>query len=384
MKVEMNKLTKLNIHIYPSNLTCETRIEKLAKSLIKKSLFDEVIVIGTNDGEVKKVRMLSDRIKFRLMGLPNKYQNFILKVFVFLTFYLSVIVFCFRKKSIKCINAHSLSVLPLCYIVSKIKKTKLIYDTHELETETNSISGIRKRASKILERILISKADYTFVVSKSIEEWYESTYSMENIETVFNAPSIDYMKIDHDDYFRSKFNISSDSIIYIYVGGLGPGRGVEVLLDVFSKVDGQKGSLIFMGEGLLVDKVLASQAEMPVYYHEPVPTSEVVSYSSSADIGISYIENTSLSHYFSMPNKVFEYLYSSLPVITSNMLDSSQFVINNDIGFVVEDGTELLALVQKMNWKLIQSKKSNIGSLIERISWEKQEDKIEKVYHGIL
>jgi glycosyltransferase involved in cell wall biosynthesis len=269
-------------------------------------------------------------------------------------------------------------------MVSKIKKTKLIYDTHELETESNSISGIRKKASKILERLLISKADYTFVVSKSIEEWYETTYSIENIETVFNAPSIDYLQIDHNDYFRRKFNISSHSIIYIYVGGLGPGRGVEVLLDVFSRVERNKSSLIFMGEGPLVEKVLASQDLMPVYYHEPVATSEVVNYSSSADIGISYIENTSLSHYFSMPNKVFEYLYSSLPVITSNMLDSSQFVINNDIGFVVDDGTELLALVQKMNRKLIQSKKSNIGRLIKGISWEKQEDKIENVYHSIL
>jgi len=318
------------------------------------------------------------------MGLPNKYQNFILKVFVFLTFYLSVIIFCFRKKSIKCINAHSLSVLPLCYIVSKIKNTKLIYDTHELETESNSIFGIRKKASKILERFLISKTDYTFVVSNSIKEWYAKTYSMENIETVFNVPSIDYMKIDHDDYFRSKFNICSDSIIYIYVGGMGPGRGVEVLLDVFSKVDSRKGSLIFMGEGPLVDKVLASQGQMPVYYHEPVSTSEVVSFSSSADIGISYIEKTSLSHYFSMPNKVFEYLYSSLPVITSNMLDSSQFVVNHDIGFVVEDGDELLALVQKMDLELIKSKKFNINGVIEGISWEKQEDKIEKVYHSIL
>jgi glycosyltransferase involved in cell wall biosynthesis len=380
----MNKLTKLNIHIYPSNLTCETRIEKLAQSLIKKALFDQIIVIGTNDGEVKKLRTFADRIKFRLMGLPNKYRNFIMKVFVFLTFYISVIVFCFRKKEIKCINAHSLSVLPLCYIISKIKKTKLIYDTHELETESNSISGIRKIASKLLERLLISKVDYTFVVSKSIEDWYQTTYSIVNIETVFNAPSIDYMQIDHNDYFRSKFNISSDSIIYIYVGGLGPGRGVEVLLDAFSKVERNKASLIFMGEGPLVKKVLASQELMPVYYHEPVATSEVVSYSSSADIGISYIENTSLSHYFSMPNKVFEYLYSSLPVITSNMLDSSRFVLKHEIGFVVENGAELLALVGRMNRELIQSKKSNIGTLIKGISWEKQEDKIEKVYNGIL
>lgn len=380
----MNKLTKLNIHIYPSNLTCETRIEKLAQSLIKKSLFDQIIVIGTNDGEVKKLRTFADRIKFRLMGLPNKYRNFIMKVFVFLTFYISVIVFCFRKKEIKCINAHSLSVLPLCYIISKIKNTKLIYDTHELETESNSISGIRKIASKLLERLLISKVDYTFVVSKSIEDWYETTYSIVNIETVFNAPSIDYMQIVHNDYFRSKFNISSDSIIYIYVGGLGPGRGVEVLLDAFSKVEGNKASLIFMGEGPLVKKVLASQELMPVYYHEPVATSEVVSYSSSADIGISYIENTSLSHYFSMPNKVFEYLYSSLPVITSNMLDSSRFVLKHEIGFVVENGAELLALVGRMNRELIQSKKSNIGTLMKGISWEKQEDKIEKVYNDIL
>jgi len=380
---EKNRISTVNIHIYPSNITCETRIEKITKTLAE-SLFEEIIVIGTKDGETSKDRKFTDRITFLLLGVSNKHRDFLMKLFVFFMFYMHTIVFCVRKKNILCVNAHSLSVLPLCFIISRILNTRLVYDTHELETESNSISGVRKHASKVLEGILIRRSDYTFVVSKSIEQWYKRTYDIVKIETVFNTPSIDYAKIDNGSYFRDKFKIPENIIIYIYVGGMGTGRGVDILLDVFSKVQSTQACLIFMGEGPLVEKVLSLQGKIPVYYHEPVPTSEVVNFSSSADVGVSYIENTSLSHYFSMPNKVFEYLYSSLPVITSNMLDASEFVNSNDIGFVVQDGDELLTLIQKMNPRLIHSKKSNINKVIEQISWEKQEAKIVNVYKSFI
>ena len=386
MGIKKNEGSKVNIHIYPSNLTCETRIEKITTTLIEKSIFDEIIVIGTKDGETQEKRTYKDNITFILKGLRNIHSHVIVRVFVFLFFYLSVFVFCMRKKNLICINAHSLSVLPLCYLVKLFRNSKLVYDTHELETESNSISGtgIRQKISKLLERILIKKVDYTIVVSESIRQWYQDEYGIEKIVTIFNTPKFGCNKIKNNDYFRSKYNIRNDTIIYIYVGGISYGRGIEILLDVFTNKNNRNACVIFMGEGPLVDEVEKHQDAKNIFYHEQVPTSDVISYTSGADIGISYIENTSLSYYFSMPNKIFEYLFSSLPVITSNMLESSKFVRSNSIGCVVEDGRELLDLVENLNREQIVTLKDNIPKIIQDISWDNQEDKIESVYKSIL
>ena len=60
----------------------------------------------------------------------------------------------YRSKDIDMINIHALSLLPLGYILKILYGAKLIYDTHELETETNGSKGIRKKLSKWIFQLL--------------------------------------------------------------------------------------------------------------------------------------------------------------------------------------------------------------------------------------
>src|SRR5690606_29052144 len=96
------------------------------------------------------------------------------------------VFFFYRKKNIKVVNVHSLGLLPLGYVLKKLYKAKLVYDAHELETETNGSKGFRQKLSKWLEKKLIHKADMTLVVSESIADWYANEYNIARPPVVLN------------------------------------------------------------------------------------------------------------------------------------------------------------------------------------------------------
>ena len=131
-----------NLHIYPSDFQNESRIMKITNSLISKKIVDQVILIGRGRGEKK----ISNKIYLYLFsGLNNPIQGiFIIKLFRFFIWYIEILFF-LRNKNIQIINAHSISVLPLAFFIylQNFGKSIIIYDTHELETETTSLSKTR-------------------------------------------------------------------------------------------------------------------------------------------------------------------------------------------------------------------------------------------------
>ena len=62
----------------------------------------------------------------------------------------------------------------------KLAAALMIYDTHELETETNELRGIKSLA-KIVEFIFINTVDHVFVVSENIADWYKQKCKFEGL-----------------------------------------------------------------------------------------------------------------------------------------------------------------------------------------------------------
>jgi hypothetical protein len=51
-----------------------------------------------------------------------------------------------------------------------------------------------------------------------------------------------------------------------------------------------------------------------------------------ADVGIYLIENSCLNHYYSRPNKIFQYLFSSLPLVVSDFAEIGKIVDESNRG----------------------------------------------------
>src|SRR5690606_6727838 len=124
--------------------------------------------------------------------------------------------FFYKRMNINVISVHSLGLLPLGVFLKKIYHAELVYDTHELETETNGLKGIRKKINKLLEKRLINNVDMTLVVSNSIADWYANEYGIQRPSVILNAPT--HRELKANNHFREQLDIREDQIILLYQG----------------------------------------------------------------------------------------------------------------------------------------------------------------------
>lgn len=280
-----------------------------------------------------------------------------------------------RARAADIIHCNDLNTLHVGIALKllSIGRIKVVYDAHEYETEINGISGAEKILMSWFERGLIKFADKVITVSNGIAEEYARLYNIEKPALVLNCPP--YRAVCKNNLFREKLGIAAEQTVFLYQGGLSKGRGIELLLETFASLDADS-VIVFMGygplEGLIKD--LAS-AHKNIYFHPAVAPDVLLAYTSSADFGISTIENKCLSYYYCLPNKLFEYLMVGLPVIVSNLHEMKKLVEQNGIGVVAEENTvqglqQAIRHAEKLDKTVVRE---NIDKIKRIYCWEEQE-----------
>jgi glycosyltransferase involved in cell wall biosynthesis len=374
-----------NLHVSLTEFRNESRVLKEAHSIMSLGRFDNVFVAalyadGLPEHECYGEGVEAKRFKLKTRSLR---KDLFTQVFKYLEFSFRVGSY-YRSKDIDMINIHALSLLPLGYILKILYGAKLIYDTHELETETNGSKGIRKKLSKWIEHLLIKKVDCVFVVSDNIADWYAMAYNLPRPIVVLNAPKL--YTPPRSDQFRYLFGIRDDQIIVLYQGGLSYGRGVELLLKAFQQRNNDRVVLVFMGSGELERNIQEASEQLDiVFYYPAVPSKYVLNYTVSADIGIHMIQNTCLNHYYCMPNKLFEYAMAGIPVIVSDMKEMREMVENYQMGLVVkgEGGVGINKAIDDLIELDLNKLKKNALKAAKDNSWEVQEVKMLNAYKSM-
>jgi glycosyltransferase involved in cell wall biosynthesis len=319
------------------------------------------------------------RIKLRTM---NCSKNIIASFIKYLEWSYHIVK---EYKSSDIIHCNDLNTLHIG-VISKLfnKKLKIVYDAHEYETEIDGLDGMRKKLSKISERFLIKYADKVITVSNAIADEYVKLYKIAKPTLVLNAPP--HKIIEKRNIFRETLGINDDKIIFLYQGGLSGGRGIEILLDAFKIIENKKAVIVFMGYGALEKMIVdASQEYENIYFHKAVSPNVLLNYTSSADFGILFYENSCLNHYYCSPNKMFEYLMAEIPVIVSNLYEMKRLVENNDIGVVANENSadglrESIEDALKLEHKIL---KKNIDKIKTIYNWEEQEKILLNLYRGL-
>ena len=375
-----------NLHISLTELRNESRLLKQASSLVYSGIAKNVDIAALYADELQRTQEYAPEIICTRFELSSRSwsKSFLSQVFKYFEFCWCVYRF-YKNKNIKIINIHALGLLPLGVFLKWAYKAKLVYDTHELETETNGTQGVRKKVAKFLEKNLIKHADLTLVVSESIADWYANEYNIARPPVVLNAPNTRELKINN--HFREQLGIREDQIILLYQGGLASGRGVHLILEAFKQRKDDKVVAVFMGYGSLeADIKIAAEQHSNIYFFPAVPPQVVLEYTASADMGISLIENTCLSYYYCMPNKLFEYAMAGLPVLVSNMKDMSELVTRYAMGAVISDFSAAginQAVDNFLEQDLTRMKAKAYQAACEN-AWEVQEQKMLAAYQQLL
>jgi len=285
------------------------------------------------------------------------------------------------KNKPKIIHCHDTMVLPAGVLIKIFTKSKLIYDAHELESNKNGQTAILSKATLYIERKCWHYIDHFISVSPSIITWYENKLGAKSNSLILNSPYIKENFSITEKYFHRLYDIPHDKLIFIYLGAFGYGRGINIILSAFSN-EKINSHVVFIGYGFLENKIKeASEKYSHIHLHKPIPHEEIVPLVKNANIGLCLIENVSLSDYYSLPNKLFEYSFARLPVLASNFPNISKIVNQYKLGKCCEVNTDSVINT------IIEFEKSPPSPVIAdltELGWEKQAEKLTNLYQTLL
>lgn len=181
---------------------------------------------------------------------------------------------------------------------------------------------------------------------------------------------------------RRKLKISKNELIFVYVGGFQHGRGIYQMLKVFSNPS-IKSHLVFIGYGNLENEIKKFSSKFKnIHIIKPVPHYDLVQFISSANVGLSIIEKVSLSDFYSLPNKFFEFAFANLYILASNFPDMKKLIKIYSLGKCISPNVK--KLIQQVIFLEKKRKKNAIKRNLTKIEWQSQSHKIIQNYKSIL
>ena len=375
------------LHLTHTDINKDPRIIKSIKAIDKLSWI-EVYGIGIQDSSHNSRRFeTKDSIDINSIALKlfskklTFLPNILRHLFTLLEFLLRSF-FIINKFKPSVIHCHDTLALPIAILFKVFhSKLKVIYDAHELGSNRNGIDNFSSKIVYFFEKITWRFIDHFISVSPSIIKWYEEEYGRKKNTLILNSPEIETKKIENSNGFRKKFSINDDEKLFIYVGEINKGRGITNLLEIFKDL---KSRILFLGYGPLVNKVKDFEKNYSnIHYHEAVEPDSLISLIQEADVGLCLVERVSLSDYFCLPNKLFEYAFAGLPVIASDFPDIKFLVEKYDLGFCCDSGSikDVKKNIERYE-SIIKISKNDVSKLHD-LSWQKQELNLINVYRRL-
>ena len=348
-----------------NDLTGDQRIHKVAMSLIRFGYQPSVVGRRLPDS-VPVTRPYRCR-RFRLP--VNKGPFFYIAYNIRLLLYLSVV-----RADI--FLANDLDTLPAVFVAGKIRRKKIVYDSHEYFTEVPELVDRPriKRIWELIEAWIFPRLTCVFTVNSSIANIYESKYG-NTIRVIRNVPSAGGPE-PIPGILPAGF---TERPFIVYQGAVNIGRGLEEMIRALPLMP--DFHLVIAGDGdIRVDlQALVDRLELDsrVFFTGKVPFGQLSWYTRQAVLGMSLEQDIGLNYHFALPNKLFDYMHAGIPVIASNLPEIRQIVEKVGFGVIVDrfDPEYLSQTIKSMlcNPELLQIWRENALKAAPDYTWEAEE-----------
>lgn len=377
--------TGWNVHLYPSTLEHESRMDRICREIDAFDRFAAVCQVGVAAEGLPDEEAVAGRVRrLRIAGRQRQARGVRAKVASALGWTWRVFAR-LRRERVTMVNAHSLATLPLAVVLKWWHRAILVYDTHELETETIAARGLRRPLLKLLERLLIGRCDAVIVVGPGIADWYARSYGIARPAVVRNVPDRRTAPAAAPSaVLRAHFGIPGDEMVFLYQGVVGPGRHVEDFLAAFRARPAGK-HLVVMGFGPWADRVREEAATNPhVHYLSAVAPSDVLAHTAGADVGLCGVENRCLSYYLSLPNKLFEFLAAGVPALVPAFPEMRRIVEEEQCGWVLEHDGDWAAAIARLDPGTVRAMRGGAVSAGTRHVWDREREVLHGLYGRLL
>ncbi|MEO6888227.1 MAG: glycosyltransferase family 4 protein [Ktedonobacteraceae bacterium] len=291
-------------------------------------------------------------------------------------------------------HAHDETALPSCYVAALLRRKPLIFDAHEVPSSSLKSAGAQglKARLKRLFLVVVPRCKAVITISPSIVEVFRQHYRCREVCLIRNVP--EYHVVARSDRLRRYLHLDPDVRIALYQGNLQPDRGLDSLIRSAAFLE-PNSMLVLMGRGIRdmqsqLEALIASEgiAER-VKIIPPVPYEELLAWTASADLGVIFYSPDYPEVQMYLPNKIFEYMMAGLPFLSSPVDAVAEVINTYDVGQVlpslapVDIGATINALLAD-RLALERMRRNALEASRQDFSWEKESQRLVRLYHGIV
>lgn len=301
-----------------------------------------------------------------------KYAEFNLKLFFKLLF-----------KKANLLLSNDLDTLVPNYFLSKLRRKKLVYDTHEYFTGMPELQTkpFKRKIWRTLEKFILPRLKYAYTVSESVAGQYEKDYGIK-LKVVRNTP-LRSNPIQNS----NKIFPEGKTILLLQGSGINKDRGAEELIESMQLLpDNFLLVLIGGGESWEELKKLCHtlSLEGKVMFIEKIPFEELKKFTPSAYLGFSLDKPSNLNYKLSLPNKIFDYIHAGVPIIASEIKEVKKILETYHVGTTISEikpqviaSTVLSVFKNKQQydtWKL------NTAKAADELCWQKEQVILKEIF----
>lgn len=298
------------------------------------------------------------------------YASLNLRLFFYLLF----------KKPYDLYWSNDLDTLLPNYLIAKLYSKPLVYDSHEYFCGVPEIQDrpLVKGVWKWIESWIFPKLKHIITVNQSIANLYDQDYNKRPL-VLRNVGNSYFPKKLRS---RSELGLPEEVFLVVNQGaGINIDRGMEEFMEALALAPDHI-HLLILGKGdvlpILRQRAAQDDLKFRVHFVDPMPYEDMLQYTAAADLGISLDKDTNLNYRYSLPNKLFDYIKSGIPILCSELIEVRGLVERFNIGIASPVEPEaLLKHLMEMERRGKAYFKANLKKAAQANTWAEEKKVLE-------
>lgn len=276
------------------------------------------------------------------------------------------------------IHANDLNALIPAYAAGRKLKCRLVYDSHEINTDnyTGKKNRFLRAYYHAMESRLVHKVDLMISVSHAAADYFAQEYHIEKPMVITNCALASENVLQPVEK-NKEFEVLNH-------GGFYAGRGYDLMVEAAPLMkEYPEIKLALRGFGS-IEKQLHKRAEelnaTNVVFYPKVKVEELISLAAGSMVGVAITEPICLNFKLSVSNKLFEYAAAGLPVIMSDIPEHRYLNKKYNFGLIISENTPkaLADAVIKLyrDEELYNTLAENAKKMSQELNWENEFGKL--------
>ncbi len=308
---------------------------------------------------------------------PLFYAEFNIRLFFFLLF-----------KKADLLHANDLDTLLPNYFIHKLKSIPIVYDSHELFTQTPEVVNrpFVQKSWKLIEKCIVPRLERAYTVNTSIARIFRYLYKTD-FRVVRNIPE---RKESIPESSRTELELPPDKKVILLQGsGINMHRGAEELVQAMQYLD-RHYLLLIIGGGDVIDQLKEISRnymlDEKVRFLPKMPFNKLQQYTRQADLGVSIDKDSNPNYRYSLPNKLFDYIHAGVPIVASRLPEIENVIRQYNIGDFIDDHRpeSIAAKIREMlgNREILDDWKENLKFAAKELCWQNEQKVLKEIYRG--